>query len=94
MKVTKENISQLNEKKAELLTSLLPEIDDINVRMPELKLYIDYIDDYDSEWYGLYKIRSESITTESLGLEMDVDELDTSICVISDLIDMINQTKA
>ena len=93
MRVTKENASKLARKRGKLLESLLSEVDDINERFPGLQLYIDYIDDIDSEWYGLYKIRSESMPTETVGIEMDVDELDTSICVISDIIDMCNQVK-
>ena len=91
MKVTKDNIRQIDEKNARLLEELLSEIDEVNRNDHGLELYIDYIDEYESLWYGLYKIRSEKVPTESIGFEMTVDELDKAICIVSNTFDIINK---
>lgn len=96
MKITKDNIEDLPIKDGNklLLKALLKDIDEINHKSKK-KIYIDWQDwhnEYSPErvdpcpdFYGFYTIRRES-DDDSIGVEMTIDTLDYSLCMLCDFI--------
>lgn len=91
MKITNETICKLPEKEQGLVKALLIDIKEINDTKVKPEIYLDWIDqhtEYSPEWtdpcpdyYGMYRIR-RSDNDDVLGVEMDLDTLDTSLCLL------------
>lgn len=93
MKVTEENINDLNISVREiiLLRALFEDLDTIN-KVGNTELYIDWQDWHNKysperidpcpDYYGYYTIRSKSDPSEILGVEMTIDDLDMSLCLL------------
>lgn len=90
-------LNQINE----IMVSLIDELEEINEIFGTVfgKLYIDYIDkhtEYSPErvdpcpdYYGMFRLCSEDAPYDSIGEEMTIEELDSIMCVLSDLADRI-----
>ncbi len=103
MKITKENINELNILNVDkcLLNALLLDIDEFNNELDKQnlsnkKLYIDY-QDYHNEYspercdpcpdyFGYYFLRFENNPNETCGVEMLLDDLDKTLCVLINFI--------
>ena len=97
MKITEENISSLpiSDHEKGLLKALLIDLDEINHNLPlkSKELYLDWIEEhteYSPEWtdpcpdfYGMYRVWRGK---ELLGVEMTLDELDTSLCLLHNFV--------
>ena len=95
MIINEENISSLPEKEQSLVKALLQDLEEINHNLPlkSKDLYIDWIDkhtEYSPErvdpcpdYYGMYRIIRGS---EVLGVEMDLDTLDTALCLLHNFV--------
>ena len=97
MKVTFENIPNLpiSDHDKDLLEVLLEDLEEINHNLPlkSKNLFIDWIDvhtEYSPErtdpcpdYYGMYRIFRGK---EFLGVEMTLQELDTSMCLLYNFI--------
>lgn len=91
MKITKENYKIVPKEERKILVSLLDDLDYMNQKSKS-ELFIDwqdYHDEYSSErtdpcpdYYGMYTIRSIEQPYEILGVEMDIHDLDNSICLL------------
>ena len=91
MKVTKETITQIPEKERPLIKALLDDLEYMNTKSKS-ELFIDWQDFHDEcspEWtdpcpdyYGYYTIRSVEYPYEILGVEMNIEELDDSMCLL------------
>jgi hypothetical protein len=91
MRVTYENVKTLpiNDKEKRLLKALLLDIDDINKMHIKPPIYVDwqdFHDEYSPEWtdpcpdyYGYYTLTNYG---EIVGVEMDLDTLDTVLCTL------------
>ena len=98
MKVTKESINDLpvTIREKRLLNALLIDLKDINKFCPGI--YIEYIDkhtEYSPEWtdpcpdyYGMYQLRHDKYDGEIIGIEMDIDLLDTSLCLLNNFVEL------
>ncbi len=90
MKITTKNYREVPEVEQNLLLSLIWDLADFN-RDNNDSLYIDWQDyhnDYSPErtdpcpdFYGWYRLRRDN---DTLGEVMDIDQLDSVICVLSD----------
>ena len=92
MKITEENINSLpiSDYEKGLLSSLLKDLEDINDKGDKI-LYINYIDQHTEyspectdpcpDFYGMFQIIN-SETRDSLGVEMTIEDLDTSLCLL------------
>lgn len=97
MKVTYENIEDLpiDNKDKVILKALLTDIDEINNANLKDPIYIDWEEnhtEYSPEWtepcldfYGTYSL-IRSTTKYRLGVEMDLDTLDTALCLLNNYI--------
>lgn len=98
MKVTNETICKLPEKEQGLVKALLIDIKEINDTKVKPEIYLDWIDqhtEYSPEWtdpcpdyYGMYAIRSE-FCGDIIGVEMDIDTLDTCLCLLNNYVTYI-----
>ena len=98
MKVTKEIIENLpiTTREKHLLKALLVDLKDINKYCPGI--YIEWIDkhtEYSPErtepcpdYYGMYQIRHDNYDGEILGIEMDIDLLDASLCLLNNFVEL------
>lgn len=101
MKITKENIKDLpiSESNKEKLGAILKDIEEINnvggwFNSPLYIDWQDYHNEYSPErtdpcpdYYGYYTFRIDNSNYhDHLGLEMDLDELDNSVCLIFDIV--------
>ena len=96
MKITSENIESLpiSDYEKGLLKALLIDIEEFNSLAPH-PIYIDYIDyhtEYSPErtdpcpdYFGFYRIYSPDCE-DFLGIEMNVDDLDISLCLLHNYI--------
>lgn len=94
MKVTLKTIKTLpiNDRDKDLLEGLLIDLKEINQVSNKPKIYIEFQDwhnEYSPErtdpcpdYYGYYTIRSETCE-DLLGVEMDLDTLDTALCLLN-----------
>ena len=92
MRIDEKNIKKLSISDYEkgLLHSLLKDLEDINHKGDKV-LYINYIDqhtEYSPEWtdpcpdfYGMFQLIN-SETGDSLGVEMTIEDLDISLCLL------------
>lgn len=90
MKITKENLDKLPIIERPLVEALLNDLETIN-SLGTKKLYIDWQDwhnEYSPErtdpcpdYYGYYTLRFVS-NNDIVGVEMDLDTLDTVMCVL------------
>jgi len=89
MKVTNETICKLPEKEQGLVKALLIDLKEINDTKIKLPIDLYWIDQH-TEWpcertepcpdyYGMYELRWG---TELIGVEMDLDTLDTVLCAL------------
>lgn len=93
MRIYRTNINTLPISNSDklLLNSLLDDLDYMNQKSKS-ELFIDwqdYHDEYSQErtdpcpdYYGMYTIRSIEQPYEILGVEMDIHDLDNSICLL------------
>ena len=85
-----------------LFQSLLVDLIDINQRLKEngmSEIFIDfqeYHDEYSPErtdpcpdYYGYYRIYSQIDPYNHIGLEMNIHQLDDSLCLLNNFIEMI-----
>lgn len=98
MKVTKEIIDTLpiGSREKHLLKALLIDLKDINKYCPGI--YIEWIDkhtEYSPEWtdpcpdyYGMYQLRHDKYNEEIIGIEMDIDLLDASLCLLNNFVEL------
>lgn len=105
MRITRENIEGIKyyagskrslDLCAELLLSLLDELNDIN-RDRYNKVYLEYIGKHTSyspertdpcpDYYGYFLLRLEDEPFETVGTEMTLEELDTVLCALSDFVE-------
>lgn len=99
MKVEETNIKDIpisgNERG--LLKVLLSDLEEINNKIPE-KLYIDW-QEFHNEWspertdpcpdyYGYYTLRLEKDPYENIGVEMTLDDLDSSLCLLIEFVNL------
>ena len=98
MKVTLDNYKDLIPKDNQLLMhALLEDLNELNTELENLqepyrKLYIDYITEHTEystertdpcpDYYGMYRLRFEKNSYETVGLEMTIKELDNALCVL------------
>ena len=103
MKITLDNYKLIiPEKDCNLIYSLLIDLSNLNNMLDEnnksyKKLSIDYITEhtvYSSErtdpcpdYYGMYRLVYENNIYENVGLEMNINELDTVICALINFIE-------
>lgn len=91
MKVTFDNIDNIpiHSRERKLLKSLLIDLKDINKHSKTILSihWQDYHNEYSAErtdpcpdFYGTYTIRPEN--RDHIGIEMDINELDTSMCLL------------
>ena len=97
MIVTEKNIESLPISYHEkgLLKALLQDLEEINHNLPlrSKELYIDWIDEHTEyspertdpcpDFYGMYRIIRNS---DILGIEMDLDTLDTALCLLHNFV--------
>lgn len=91
MKITKENIDKLPEKDRDLVKALLIDVEEINQYTND-RIYLNWIDthtEYSPEWvepcpdfYGMYNIYRNSNPHEMIGVEMTLEDLDTTLCLL------------
>lgn len=93
MKITEDTIDAIPIKDRKLIQALFNDVEEINHNASCFKfdIYIDWINqhtEYSPEWtdpcpdfYGMYRIR-RSDNDDVLGVEMDLDTLDTSLCLL------------
>lgn len=91
MKITLENIEQIPREERALLRALVVDLEELNSKSPvELCIcWQDFHNNYSPErvdpcpdYYGYYTIRPMSNLSEVLGVEMDIRELDTAMCLL------------
>ena len=94
MKVTLKTIKTLpiNDRDKDLLEGLLIDLKEINQVSNKPKIYIEFQDRHNEyspertdpcpDYYGYYTIRSETCE-DLLGVEMDLDTLDTALCLLN-----------
>lgn len=103
MKITLDNYKDvIPEKDHHLMYGLLYDLYELNTELeniqePYRKLYIDYIDEHTEyspertdpcpDYYGMYRLVFEKNPYETVGLEMDINELDTALCVLINFIE-------
>ena len=103
MKLTLENYKELIPQKNHLLIhSLLLDLLELNTNLDNMnnsyrKLYIDYITEHTEysyertepcpDYYGMYRLVFEKNPNETVGTEMDIKELDNSLCVLINFIE-------
>ena len=102
MRVNIENYTQVPKKERKRLYALLIDVDEANNLLEKLnlenrKFYIDWQDyhnEYSSErvdpcpdYYGYYRLKFENNQLENIGLEMNIDTLDTVLCSIIELLE-------
>ena len=95
MKITEETIYNIPEKEQPLVVALLNDLAEINhnlpLHSPNLELeWIDTHTEYSPErvdpcpdYYGMYRVIRNG---DVLGVEMTLDELDTSLCLLYNFI--------
>lgn len=96
MKITEENYTVVPEKEQVILKALLTDLKFINDNSTN-KLFINWIDchtEYSPEWtdpcpdfYGMYELRLEDDPRESVGIEMELNELDLAMCALYNYIE-------
>lgn len=93
-RIDKNNINDVPEGERALVTALLMDIDEINSMAPGIGFYIVRNNDENDDYYGTYRVKTEKMgEAESIGMEMSLPELDSSICVISDTVEaMVSKT--
>ena len=92
MRITENNISRLPEKEQGLVKALLRDLDEMNEHLysDDLEiLYLDWIDEHTEyspertdpcpDFYGMYRVKQG---TETLGVEMTLDDLDMALCLL------------
>lgn len=98
MKIDEETITLVPEKEQGLLKSLLNDLKEINELTGET-LYIDW-QHYHNEWspertdpcpdyYGYYTIRPKKDYSETIGVEMDIYELDRTLYMLYEFVNLI-----
>lgn len=103
MKVTIDNYKELIPKEDQsLILGLIIDLEELNNELENKqeqyrKLYIDYITEHTEyspertdpcpDYYGMYKLIFEKNTSESVGCEMTIDELDSALCVLINFIE-------
>ena len=103
MRVTFENYKDIiPEKNQGLIESLLVDLLELNTELENTKesykkLYIDYITEHTEyspertdpcpDYYGMYKLVFEQNPYESIGNEMSIDELDTTLCILINFVE-------
>lgn len=103
MKITIDNhIENLPNKDILLYVALQNDLNEINEHLDEgKKLYIDYNLEH-TEWpeertdpcpdyYGFYSLRLEKEPYEMIGDYMTIEDLDYSIFILSDFLDLLNK---
>ena len=106
MKLTLENCSEVvPEKNVLLCKALLRDVEEMNREL--LKDYNQIFINFQTEhtqyscertdpcpdYYGTYTIRFEKKPYEMVGVEMDINELDTTLCAIENFIRLSNKLK-
>lgn len=98
MRITRENIDfiPVSDREKRLLKALLDDIDDINELKIQPEIYITWIDEHTEyspervescpDYYGMYSIRMEG-RDDTVGVEMDIDTLDISLCLLCEYIE-------
>ena len=90
MKITRDNINEIPEREQVLLKALFDDLDEINKtsKFPISIYWQDYHDDYEMypDYYGCYRLVIEDIN-ETIGLEMDIEDLDVTLCGICNFIE-------
>lgn len=103
MKITLDNYKLIiPDKDYNLIYSLLIDLSNLNNMLDEnnksyKKLYIDYITEHTAyspertdpcpDYYGMYRLVYENNSCENVGLEMNINELDTVICALINFIE-------
>jgi len=107
MKLTIDNYREyVTKKNWDIIKSLLEDLKDINGLLDDnqegyRKFYID-IQDYHNvyspertdpcpDYYGYYTLRYEENPYETIGIEMNIDELDSAMCVLINFIESKNE---
>jgi len=94
MKLTKDNYREYVPKKDQcLFLALLIDLDELN-ELINTKLYIDLQivhDEYSVErtdpcpdYYGMYRLYTENNNYYPIGLPMNLDELDSALCLLNE----------
>lgn len=97
MRINENNISLLPSNiEKDVIKALLKDLDSFNKMSPKT-LYIDWQDyhnEYSAErtdpcpdYYGAYKLIDEK-TNDSISIEMNINELDATLCVLCNLYDI------
>ena len=93
MKITRENVSKLPKKEQDLILALLVDIEEMNRHLPlRFKNFqLEWIDEHTEyspervdpcpDYYGMYRLWQGD---DILGIEMDIDTLDTALCLLYD----------
>jgi len=102
MKVTLDNYKDIIPvKNQELMHALLVDLCDLNNKLsnPEHQLYIDFISEHNEyspervdpcpDYYGMYRIKIEGLPEETLGCEMTIEDIDTSLCVLINFVELL-----
>lgn len=90
MRIIDDNINYIPEKERSLIKALLIDLSEIN-SFSNKQLYIDW-QDYHNEYspervdpcpdyYGYYTLRDKN-NNNMIGIEMDIDTLDTVLCTL------------
>lgn len=103
MRVTLDNYKDIIPKENQLLMhGLLLDLLELNTELENLQepyrqLFIEYIDEHTEyspertdpcpDYYGMYKLLFENNPYESVGTEMDINELDTALCVLINFVE-------
>lgn len=90
MKIENSNLNIVPEKERPLLSALLDDLDEIQEVDPTLYIdWQDYHNEYSPErvdpcpdYYGYYTIRRITAPSETIGIEMTLDDLDASLCLL------------
>ena len=100
MKVEETNIKDIpiSENERKLLKQLLLDLEEVNSKIPE-KIYINW-QEFHNEWspertdpcpdyYGYYTLRLEKDPYgEIIGVEMTLDDLDSSLCLLVEFVNL------
>lgn len=102
MILKEDNINSLPTKhERDLAKALLKDLEELNKELPkQLSIeWQDYHNEYSAErtdpcpdYYGMYKIIYDG--GEMVGMEMDIDELDTTMCALSEFKGIMNGGEA
>lgn len=75
-----------------LLHALLLDVEELNNLLDDKDesyrhLYVDKIDDDNDMYKGFYRLKFEKNPYESVGMEMDIHQLDDALCVLINFIE-------